>query len=426
MYHVVLGHSQNLLGVTPVVNMGQAFSMFNTWWAIYIAIGLYSVDVFFFISAFLAAYLMISKFQGKRFFNVGMVYLHRIIRIVPSLLIFTALMMTFFELMGSGPIWSPVVNFIVLEPWRKNWWTNIIFISSWYSETECLGQLWYLANEMTYFLFVPFIVLVYINKRRAGIILVVFLNIASMILTYVFSTIRGHSITLLKDPASKWRREFYFFPYTRAGSYFIGVLFGIFYYEWMKSKKNPAFRNTIGAKLYDLVENSTAIAVGCFIIGSVIMICLILAPRLELYDMSERHISQFPSDIFNSLHRSLFVFALALFLAGPFVGKLGLIRGAFGGKLWGPWAKLTFTVYLIHINVISFFFYQTKGSNYITGPFIIFVGLACFFVSYLIAIPISLIIESPVLQLERLLLFPPQKKSVIQNEESCELILSKI
>ena len=198
----------------------------------------------------------------------------------------------------------------------------------------------------------------------------------SIVLTYIFSAVRGHTITILKDPAVEYLRELYNYPYTRAGAYFIGVLFGIFYYEWMKSKKNPAFRNTIGAKLYGLVENSTAIAVGCFIIGSVIMVCLILAPRLELYDLSERHISQFPSNIFNAFHRSLFVFSLALFLAGPFVGKFGLIRGAFGDKMWAPWAKITFTVYLIHVNVISYFFYQTKGSTYLTGPLIIFVGLA--------------------------------------------------
>ena len=174
MYHIVLAHGQGLLGLTPVINIVQEQTMFNTWWAIYLGIGFYSVDVFFFISAFLASYLMISKFQGKRFFNFGMVYLHRLIRVVPSILLFTAMTLTFFEMIGSGPIWSPIIDAVLLDSCKKNWWANVVFISSWYTDRICFGQLWYLANEMTFFLFVPFVVLVYINKRLAGIGLAIF------------------------------------------------------------------------------------------------------------------------------------------------------------------------------------------------------------------------------------------------------------
>ncbi|CAI2380203.1 unnamed protein product [Moneuplotes crassus] len=77
-----------------ITNIGSVQAFTNSWWIIIIVIGFYSVDVFFFISAFLAKYLMIGKFHGKRFFNIPMVYLHCLIRVVPTLLLLFAIFFT--------------------------------------------------------------------------------------------------------------------------------------------------------------------------------------------------------------------------------------------------------------------------------------------------------------------------------------------
>ena len=66
MYYVVLGHTPSVLGIAPNLNLTAMTTIPQSWWVIYFAVGFYSVDVFFFISAFLATYLMISKFYGTK------------------------------------------------------------------------------------------------------------------------------------------------------------------------------------------------------------------------------------------------------------------------------------------------------------------------------------------------------------------------
>mmetsp|Transcript_27832 Transcript_27832/g.24625 ORF Transcript_27832/g.24625 Transcript_27832/m.24625 type:complete len:288 (+) Transcript_27832:670-1533(+) len=286
----------------------------SSWWVIFDSIGLYSVNVFFFLSAFLASYLMISKFNGKKIFNFGMIYLHRLIRVVPSILLFTVMVITFMEYTGSGPIWRRNVEALILRPCRKYWWTNIIFISSIYLEVEerCLGQLWYLSNEMIYFIFIPFIVLLYINKRKLIYLAMSFIIFSSIILNSIFSHIRGHSMTILKDPAQEWANEFYNYPFSRFGPYFIGATFGIMYYEWTKSHTDQRYGNTIGARFYNSVKNIALFRYTLFLISSIIMISLIILPKIELQDLTGRAVSQIPSDFFNALHRQLFVTAFGL------------------------------------------------------------------------------------------------------------------
>jgi hypothetical protein len=88
MMYIIFGHVHEVLISMPMTNLFSAFNMQHEFYAAIISGGFYSVDVFFFISAFLGAYLMITKFQGMKCLNFGMIYLHRIIRLIPTLLLF--------------------------------------------------------------------------------------------------------------------------------------------------------------------------------------------------------------------------------------------------------------------------------------------------------------------------------------------------
>jgi len=423
MYFVVLGHTMSGFIVVPVINFTAAQQMADSWWAIYMSIGFYSVDVFFFLSAFLGAYLMISKFEGKRCFNVGMVYLHRIIRVIPSILLFTGLLIAFYQLSASGPIWDLGVSQFIVNPCIKNWWMNIVFINEFgIGGQPCIGPLWYLSNEIKFFTILPLIVLAYINNKKIGYFLTCLLIFICFISTFTLSHIRGHSITTLKDPAGEYIEEFYQYPLTRFGAYFTGVLFGIMYFEWMKSNITPAYKGTIGERFYNAVKFNPIVRYGLFFLGSCIMASLILIPRIELHDLSERNLSQIPSDIFNTFHRPLFVTGFLFFLSGAMVGRMKLIKGLFGGKLWAPWAKVTFTAYLFHILVLGWVFVTTKSALYATGSYLLFYSFVIFLVTIILSVPLTLIIESPILQLEKLILFPQKGKPIIQGEEVKNLI----
>ena len=222
---------------------------------------------------------------------------------------------------------------------------------------------------------------------------------------------------MIDDPAIQYATEFYNYPITRFGAYYVGVFFGMMYFEWMKERKNPSYYSKFGAKFYNAIKNNRILRHVLFLSSSVMMVLLIIAPRLELHQIGVRKIGQIPSDIFNTFHRTVFVTSLGLFLAGPMVGKMDFVRGAFGGKLWAPGAKVTFTAYLFHMAVLCWVFLQIKGAGYITGAGAVFYSFAVFLITVIFSVPITLIIESPILQLERLIIFPQKQKPLRGTNE---------
>ena len=52
--------------------------------------------------------------------------------------------------------------------------------------------------------------------------------------------------------------------------------------------------------------------------------------------------------------------ALALILAGGMVGKHRLIRYILAGDFFGPWAKVSFMTYLIHMTILFWVFSQMR------------------------------------------------------------------
>mmetsp|Transcript_27832 Transcript_27832/g.24627 ORF Transcript_27832/g.24627 Transcript_27832/m.24627 type:complete len:129 (+) Transcript_27832:1546-1932(+) len=105
------------------------------------------------------------------------------------------------------------------------------------------------------------------------------------------------------------------------------------------------------------------------------------------------------------------------------VGKMQVLGGLFGGQIWAPWAKVTFTAYLSHICILVIVVFQTKGSIYMTGTLGLFYSFIVFFLTIILSIPITLIIESPILQLEKLILFPQKIKIIALKKEEKKLLM---
>jgi peptidoglycan/LPS O-acetylase OafA/YrhL len=86
--------------------------------------------------------------RGKA--NYGLIYFHRYYRVLPAVVILMGFAMFFFPRLGSGPQWADNVQ-LLKTPCYTNWWANLFFIENIYPYTmtdECLGWVWYLANDM--------------------------------------------------------------------------------------------------------------------------------------------------------------------------------------------------------------------------------------------------------------------------------------
>jgi hypothetical protein len=77
-------------------------------------------------------------------------------------------------------VWWQVVPRISSGPLRKldvspncnkYWWTHILYINNFYPAeftNQCMPWAWYLANDMQFAFFLPFIVLLFNKNKAAG------------------------------------------------------------------------------------------------------------------------------------------------------------------------------------------------------------------------------------------------------------------
>jgi len=369
MGYIIFGHIHESFGVLPIANGQEMAKIQTSWYGIFIMGAFYAVDVFFFLSAFLGAYLMIPKLQNSNLLslilNFVMIYIHRFIRLIPTLALFICLMLTFLNFLGNGPLWE-MIDYLLVQPCQKYWWTVLTFSNNFYppsGKLGCMTVLWYLANDMMFFMLLPVVVLLYTRVKFLGYIASVKLIVANMITVFVLAAVHHHPMTMVKDPNKK---EIYHSPYSRFGAYFVGCLFGILYYEWKKSKTNPAYERTPGAIFYGLFENNRIVRYLGQFFGLGIILFLVMITYTEMKTLGVILWPQMASNFFNAFHRVVFCIALLLFFAGAMVGKSKLIRFVFGGSAWGPWAKITFIVYLLHSILITWYYAQANQSLWVT------------------------------------------------------------
>ena len=425
LLYVVFGHGYFSVLQSPLSDFEGVNRVLEPW-SFYIVVGgLYAVDVFFFLSAFLAWYLMLGKFFKSSGINIPIIYFHRIYRLIFPIGLLICFVLTFLMYLGDGPIWR-TDTYGLVEGCLDQWWQTILFIWNivpYNNGMHCLGWLWYIANDMQFFLLVPFQIIAYKKHRYLGYGLTYFFLFGNILCSLIISAINKLSINPIVNP--NYFLLLYVRPWTRIGAYQVGVLFGMFYYEWMNKENSHLFANSFGTKLFQAVYNLKVIRYSFYAIGFLVINVLMIMQYAEGRTLRDpkQYFSQFIHDLFNGFSRPLFVFCLMLILMGPLTGRNKFMQYVLGGSGYNPWARLSFMAYLTHLLVFRYFYGQIRQSTYITTKGTIFILLSVTFLTFVVSIPFSALFEAPFMQLEKLVLFPEKpKKQIKKTDESMSSI----
>lgn len=107
MFWVMIGHAQFMVLVSPSVNPTRFMTLMNTFMWCIMPGGFFAVDIFFFLSAFLGAYLMLDKLYGKtKGINLFMLYFHRYYRLIWSIIFLMLFACFVYPHLGDGPAWA--------------------------------------------------------------------------------------------------------------------------------------------------------------------------------------------------------------------------------------------------------------------------------------------------------------------------------
>ena len=79
--------------------------------------------------------------------------------------------------------------------------------------------------------------------------------------------------------------------------------------------------------------------------------------------------------------------------------------------------RLTYCAYLMHFTVIYGYKFSLNSSSYFTETYIVYHYIGIYVLSYAIAFGVSLVMEAPLLTIEKTILFPPKPAKPQQSKE---------
>ena len=398
MFWVIQGHTYSF-SLQTTNNILYSYTLLKRFTFQAIANGTFSVDTFFFLSGLLVAYLTLKELSQKGRMNWLYYFLHRYWRITPlyaflilqCIVIFTYIPAGPFQRLFSAP--DGVIHHSV-QSCRSYWWASLLYINNFYPNYgdtgECFSWAWYLANDMQFYIFIsPVIILLYRYRKSLGILAAVGVVIACVVVRGVLVSWYGmHGFGLpTKHTDDPWGEHgaLYVRPWARVAPYAVGMLTGLFLHH-----------NHCRIKL-----NRFTVLIGwCLATGS----ALALIYGLYYYNHTGTTMSLVASGFYVSLCRTVWAMSLSWLVIACASGHGGPVNFILSWKLWAPLGRLTFAAYLVHPIVLISYQALIQTPIHFTDLTLIYMFVANLVFSYGFAFLLSMVVEAPMLGIEKLIL----------------------
>ena len=231
---VILGHCLAYPMQPGTDNLGDVANRLVSYRFIFVSSGVYAVDTFFYMSGFLATYLLLKSFPKDiaaftASTRVLLIYADRYIRLTPfyALCILFAYNLLEYLCDRPGAVLYTHGGSIGYKC-DENWWRNLLYINNLdIDHMTCMGHTWYLANDMQFFIMsIPMIVM----HKMAPSQMWKLLTVIPPLLCLLVSILLASTIANSRMSAGNGG-DSYFYPYVRAAPYFYGVLTGFMLYD---------------------------------------------------------------------------------------------------------------------------------------------------------------------------------------------------
>lgn len=353
------------------------------------------VDTFLLLSGFLFTRLLLielDKRHGK--INFGLLYIFRYIRLTPAYGAIIALYATWLPRLGSGPLWDQRMK---LEQARcqDSWWRNALYINNYVgTDRICMFQSWYLAADSQLFVLAPLLVYpMWRYGRRLGVMLLAAVALVSIVIPF-FVTYYGEldpTFMIYEDEVTDLTSNWYFAnvyvkTHMRATGYIFGLAVG--YLVHIMQQKNI----TIGKrKLVFFWLASTAI-------GTTSML------GVNTFYNSTGTDNYLYNAIYAALHRLGWSISNGWLVLACVTGHAGSLKKFLSSRLLVPISRLTYCAYLTNGLVELYFVASQRVPMYGGVINMTAVTLSHVTLTFLTALGLCLVFESPIHGLEKVFL----------------------
>ncbi|XP_077990613.1 nose resistant to fluoxetine protein 6-like [Glandiceps talaboti] len=361
------------------------------------------VEAFLVLSGLLVSYITLRQLQkcsGPRHYNWVLFYFHRYWRLTPAyafvLMFYTTLVLH----IGRGiftSLWYPAQAVC-----QDNWWANMLYIHNLYPfpgfTAECMGWSWYLSLDMQLFILSPIFIITFYKSWKAGTCLSIVVSLASFATSAYLATVQGMTIGSGQKGYGEAKYEpaggdwLYSKPYYRIPEYILGIALG--YVIFRLNGKQVKINKCLNVFMW----NVALLIAGAVVYGQF---------GIDVNYQIPQGVAVF----YITMNRFGFSLTVAWVIFACSTGNGGPVQSFLSSSYWKPLAQLNYCAYLVHLMIIFMFTFGLKSLWFYTDINFALIYIALLVTSYGIAFIVSMAVEMPMIELEKVILPGRKKKS---------------
>lgn len=385
MLWVILGHTFIFASIMGGVNPMKLEEWVKRYGFMVVSNAYFCVDSFFVLSGLLVTYLTLSKMKKKDGrIHWLLFYFHRYWRLTPVLAVTMLFYLYITPYFGHGP-YAQIASERPLCP--KYWWTNLLYINNFYpveSVNMCIGWVWYLANDMQFFIISPLIIIPLYYFPQLGFFLMGLLCLISVTVTGSLVAVYDFKSDLLspRPPGPIFADVVYDKPYCRITPYLVGMALGYVLYKYPKK----SFR----------------------INWIVVLLCWVISCGMGyacVYSVYSNYTGHtWPTSVnvtYEMFCRLVWGIFVAWVIFACYYGYGGWVNSFLAHPAWAPLGRLSYTIYMIHPVMITLFGSHQGSPLHLSLPLMGYYYAGITLISFGCAVIFSLMVEFPLAELEK-------------------------
>ncbi|XP_065222000.1 nose resistant to fluoxetine protein 6-like [Planococcus citri] len=347
------------------------------------------VDSFFFISGYLTfnCEFQSMKRDGK-FFLVTNILL-RWLRMTPVFGVLVLYVIYIFPYTGDGPLWNYEVLSEV-DKCKETWWAGLFAINNIVRTDQlCIHASWYISVDIQLAVIGGILLYIWSKNTKIGIFSVGVTFITSIAVTFMIAY-KNHLYGLMRiqlnnQKVVRTNPEFthlYTATFARCAPYLMGFMTAYVVQSLNENKIKFTKKQTF---VYSLL--AILVSEACSFYGLV-------------FYATDRPYDRFENALYAALNHVIIMMLYVVLGCFYFTSGLGVFDNLFGWKIWIPFGRLTYSVYLV--NSIVQWYHVSSQKLPFTLPDRInliwwFLGDVVW--SYLIGLALYLFVEAPIMNL---------------------------
>lgn len=375
----------------------------------FIFIFFYSVDIFFFMSGLLMSYLTLSEIQKNKEFSWGRFLLKRFIRYSPVYYFTITIGIFLLRYAGSGPQWPMAEK--AYPGCKDYWWSCYLYLMNLipFDRTECTIWVWQVCADFQFFLISPLIMIAYIRNKTAGYVFCLMLMLGSFLYIGIISNEYEYTPTFKLGWSEKDQHGMiYTKPFARITPFLLGVVIGWIYRNYKDTDKNREIETEPRADSYgELLEKLCIYLVNVqklrqilYVFGLLLIIWVnFIVDHLDGH--GQDYWTQSEKSAFLVFHRLIFTIGFSFWVFPMLMGHCNILKSFLCLPIFQVFARSSYSLYMIHPLILTYINFS-RSQAIINDWFYLFVSsVSLLFIASIASIVVTIIVELPILSLER-------------------------